>query len=83
MSLTPSQQRTLKAREALKTKLGTPEQRSEHFRHLAERSASRRRGGVVLSKDEADALGAAYALLRSVAHRVTVEPADPAGDIAA
>ncbi len=68
-TLTPQQRRTLKARETLAAKFATPEEKSAHYRELAEREATRRRGGIVLSAEEASALAHAYDIMRSVAER--------------
>lgn len=65
-SLTPAQRRTLPAREALARKFPTPEAKSEHYRALAARANA---GRVVLSADEAAALGSAYRLLAGIARR--------------
>ncbi len=67
--LTPQQRRTLKAREALAATFPTTEAKAEYYRDLAEREAARRRGGIVLSAEEASALAHAFDLIRSVAER--------------
>ena len=64
--LTPGQRRTLRAREALAAKFSTPEEKSAYYRELARRSND---GRVVLSGDEAAALGDAYALLGRIVAR--------------
>jgi hypothetical protein len=75
-TLTTRQRQTANGRRALLDKLATTEDRSEHFRDLARRSAGSRR---VLSGDEAAALDAAYALLGKVAARgkIAASPTDP------
>jgi hypothetical protein len=55
-TLTRAQQRTLPARRALAAKFTTPEQKSTHYRALAERSHT---GRVTLSAAEAAAVAAA------------------------
>jgi hypothetical protein len=64
--LTPAQRRTLPAREALAAKFTTPEQKSEHYRALAERSNA---GRIVLSAADAEVLARAYALLGQIVSR--------------
>jgi hypothetical protein len=80
----PRQRQTANGRRAFLDTLPTPETRSEHFRDLGRRSAE---GRVVLSADEADALGAAYSLLTKIAQRgkIPTPPTDPTrgGDRAA
>jgi 5'-deoxynucleotidase YfbR-like HD superfamily hydrolase len=63
---TRGQQQTQAAREAFKARFPSPEARSEHYRELARRANE---GRVVLSADEAAALGQAYALLTRIAQR--------------
>ena len=41
----------------------------EHFVELGKRSAAARKGGIVLSAEEAARLAAAYALLKDIADR--------------
>ena len=65
-TLTLGQRRTLAARQAFAAKFETPEQKSEHYRQLARRSND---GRIVLSGDEAAALGDAYALLAKIVAR--------------
>ena len=71
--LTPAQRRTRAARDALAGKFESPEQKSEHYRALARRSAEQR---VTLRADEAAALRDAYALLRRIAERALPGPDD-------
>jgi hypothetical protein len=66
-TLSPDQRRTLKAREALASKFATPEQKTAHYRAMAERANA---GRVVLSGNEATALRDAYRLLRTIADRL-------------
>ena len=58
---------TAAGRRAFLDKFPDDESRRQHFRELGIRSAERRAGGIVLSADEAAALGQAYDLLRRVA----------------
>ena len=67
---TVAQSRTLLAREALARTFPTPEAKSEHYRALAAKANARR---IVLSGDEADALGRAYALLGQIVARALPE----------
>ena len=65
-NLTPNQRRTLAAREAYRRKYAaTPEQAREHFAELA----LKRAGRVDLTPEEAQALLAAYDILRGAAER--------------
>lgn len=66
VTLTPRQRQTLAGRQALAAKFETPEQKSEHYRHMAERSNA---GRVVLSGDEASAIADAYSLLGKIVGR--------------
>jgi hypothetical protein len=74
-TLSPDQRRTLKAREALARKFATPEQKTEHYRAMAEKANA---GRVVLSGDEATALRDAYRLLASIAARTGLSEVDSA-----
>ena len=65
--LTPNQRRTLPARRALAAKFATAEERSQHYRAMAERANA---GRVVLSAEQAAALAEAYTVLRTVADRL-------------
>jgi hypothetical protein len=65
-TLTPAQRRTLPARQALTAKFASTAEKTEYFRDLARRSHERR---LVLSGDEAEAVVAAYTLLRQIAER--------------
>jgi hypothetical protein len=69
-TLSPDQRRTLKAREALARKFATPEQKSEHYRAMAEKANA---GRVVLSGDEAAALVDAYAILNKITERARMK----------
>src|SRR3712207_5568536 len=64
--LTNRQRQTLPARRALAAKFVTEEQKSEHFRSLAQKSHERR---STLSGDEAAALVGAYELLARIGER--------------
>jgi hypothetical protein len=66
-TLSPDQRRTLPARKALARKFTTPEQKTEHYRAMAEKANA---GRVVLRAGEAEALRDAYRLLRTIADRL-------------
>jgi hypothetical protein len=72
-TLTPAQQRTLPARQALEAKFISPEEKSEHFRALARRSHERR---LTLSGDEAATLAQVSDFLRRLVER-DQHPHDP------
>lgn len=63
---TPRQRQTANGRRAFLDQFPSEEAKREHFRELARRSAA---GRVVLSADEAAALGEAYELLGRIAAR--------------
>lgn len=64
--LTPNQRRTLAAREAYRRKYAAdPEQAREHYANLARRRAGR----IDLTPEEAQALLAAYDVLRGAVER--------------
>jgi hypothetical protein len=65
-SLTPAQQRTLPARQALAAKFSSPEEKSEHFRALARRSHASR---LTLSAHEAATLAEVSEFLRRLVER--------------
>lgn len=69
MPITP-EQRTRRAREAFDAKFSTPEEKSEYFRSIGRQESERRRGGVVLSADEAATLVSVYRQLREIAQRL-------------
>ena len=69
-TLTAGQRRTAKAREVFAQRFASPEEKSRYFAQLSERAAAQRRGGIVLSADEAAAVGEAFKLLAKVAQRV-------------
>lgn len=78
MSRAPQQRRTQRARETLAAQFSSPEEKSEHYRRLAQRGHE---GRVVLSADEVAALSAAYGLLRSIAARHEAKLARAAGAV--
>ena len=80
-TLTREQERTLPARRALAAKFTTSEEKSQHYRQLAEKANA---GRVVLSGAEAAALagqaevlGEAYRLLASIAERARAKQQAP------
>ena len=74
-TLTRAQERTLPARRALAAKFTTPEEKSAHYRELAERSHAHR-----LTAEDAERVAAAYRLLSEIAHKLPTasEPDDDA-----
>ncbi len=72
--LTTNQRRTLSAREAFAGKFPNPEAKSAHYRAMAAKANA---GRVVLSGDEAAALGSAYALLGTIAARAARASPEP------
>lgn len=66
VALTPRQRQTQAGRQALAAKFSSPEEKSEHYRALAAKANA---GRVVLSGDEAEALGNAYKLLGNIVAR--------------
>jgi hypothetical protein len=78
-ALTPQQRRTFPARKALAAKFSSPKEKFQFYRGLAEREATRRRGGIVLSADEAASLAEAYAMLQQVARRIIPPPSEDGG----
>jgi hypothetical protein len=72
--LTAAQQKTLPARQALAARFSSPQERSEYFRELARLSHRKR---LVLSAEEAAALGDVSALLTRILERV--QPQSPEG----
>jgi hypothetical protein len=81
-TLTPGQQRTTAARDALARKFPSPEAKSEFYREIGARGNA---GRVVLRAEEATALRDAYRLLASIADRIPdpSESADEQDDDAA
>ena len=82
-TLTPRQRQTAAGRAAFAATFPSPEARASYYRDLAERSAARRRGGVILSQEQAEAFASAYRLLEGVAALVLNHAAgqkDAAGD---
>jgi hypothetical protein len=78
--LTPAQQRTLAARQALAAKFPSPEKKSEHFRALARRSHERR---LTLSGDEVDQLAQiAQTLVRIVDRDASTAREEATGAVA-
>ena len=75
-SITPRQRQTASGRRAFLESFPSSEDRSEHFRDMARRSAESR---VVLSGEEAAALSGAYRLLSRIAARGKIgdSPTDP------
>lgn len=51
----------------------TPAELKEHFAAMGAKSGEARRGGIFLSREEREALGECYALLRKIATRVQLE----------
>jgi hypothetical protein len=74
-SLTPSQRRTLAARNALRDKLGSEQARSDHYREIGARGNAER---LTLSGEERAALSEAYDLLHRIAARHGLNQADAA-----
>jgi hypothetical protein len=79
--LSPAQRGTLPARQALAAKFSSPEEKTEHYRQMAEKANA---GRVVLSGAEAEslaehteALGEAYALLSKIAARARAKRETP------
>jgi hypothetical protein len=66
-TLTPGQRKTAAARKALAQKFPSPEEKSEHYRAMAQKANA---GRVVLRAEEAVALRDAYTLLRTIANRL-------------
>jgi hypothetical protein len=64
------QRQTAAARKAFDRKFATPDQRSEYFRDLAQRS---HKGRISLSPDEAEALVSAYSILGRIAERARLK----------
>jgi hypothetical protein len=78
--LTPAQQRTLPARQALAAKFPSPEKKSEHFRALARRSHERR---LTLSGSEVEQLAQIVQILvRIVARDGSTEREEAASAVA-
>ena len=66
-TVTPNRKRTAAARRALAARFVTPEAKTEFYRELGRKSAM---GRVVLSAEDAAALGNAYALLGRIASKL-------------
>jgi hypothetical protein len=73
-SLTPGQQKTLPARQAFAASFDSPEEKSDHYRRLAQKSHADR---VVLpmSREDVDTLAAAYELLGRIAAKARAKHA--------
>ncbi len=65
--LSPAQQRTMNARRAFQSQFKTPEEKSEHYRGMAEKANA---GRVVLRAEDAAAVRQAYELLGRIAERL-------------
>jgi hypothetical protein len=75
---TPSQQRTAAARRAFAEQFTSAEEKSEHYRRMAQKANA---GRLVLRPDDVSALVTAYQALRSVAERAgAVRPDATAAD---
>ena len=70
-NLSPRQRQTLAARQTFAKQFASPEERSQHYRSLADKANA---GRVVLSAEEASALSQAYRLLTRIAERGKLTP---------